>query len=73
MIEQIIIALSQLIALYFIHLKSENHQKYAGIFGLFGQPFWFYASYTSQQWGTFILCFFFAVMWYKNLDKYWLN
>lgn len=73
MIEQFIIVITQLIAVWLIHSQSEKHQKYASIFGLLGQPFWFYSSYVSQQWGTFILCFFFTAMWYKNLDKYWLN
>jgi len=72
MIEQFIIAVSELIAIWLIQTNNENHRKYACIFGLIGQPFWFYSSYIAHQWGAFILCFFFTAAWIKGLYQYWL-
>jgi hypothetical protein len=73
MIEQFIIAVTELIALWLIQSNDDKYRKYACIFGLFGQPFWFYSSYIAHQWGTFALCFFFTAAWFKSLYEYWLS
>lgn len=48
-------------------------KKYAPILGLIGQPFWFYTSYTNEQWGIFILSFFYSYAWYIGIKNYWLR
>ncbi len=50
----------------------EKWKQYACIFGVLGQPFWFYSSYMAEQWGVFILCFFYTYAWYKGIQQYWL-
>jgi len=70
---QLFIAVTELIAIWLLQDKRENHRKFAPIFGLLGQPFWFYASYTADQWGAFILCFFFTAAWIKGLKDYWFT
>jgi hypothetical protein len=72
MIEQLFIAVTELVAICLLQDKRESHRKFAPIFGLLGQPFWFYASYQADQWGAFILCFFFTAAWLKGLKDYWL-
>lgn len=72
MIEQAFIALTELIAIWLLQSKATKYRKWACIFGLLGQPFWFYASYEANQWGAFILCFFFTMAWIKSLNDYWL-
>ena len=42
-------------------------RKWAPVFGLIGQPFWFYAAWTSQQWGIFALCFLYSLSWARGL------
>ena len=72
MIDQIFIAVTELIAIWLIQDKRIEYRKYACVFGLIGQPFWFYASYMADQWGSFILCFFFTAAWLKALKEYWI-
>jgi hypothetical protein len=73
MMVQLFIAVTELIAIWLLQDKRENHRKFAPIFGLLGQPFWFYASYIADQWGAFILCFFFTAAWIKGLKDYWFT
>ncbi len=73
MIEQVFIAITELIAIWLIQDKRDHYRKFASIFGLLGQPFWFYASYTADQWGSFFLCFFFTAAWLKSLNEYWIK
>jgi hypothetical protein len=73
MMVQLFIAVTELIAIWLLQDKRESHRKFAPIFGLLGQPFWFYASYTADQWGAFILCFFFTAAWIKGLKDYWFT
>jgi hypothetical protein len=73
MIEQLFIAITELVAIWLLQDKRESHRKFAPIFGLLGQPFWFYSSYIADQWGAFILCFFFTAAWIKGLKDYWFT
>jgi len=53
MIEQVFIAVTELIAVGLLQAKTRQYKKWASIFGLLGQPFWFYTSYQQEQWGVF--------------------
>ena len=73
MIEQVFIAVTELIAICLLQDKRKEFRKWACIFGLLGQPFWFYASFMANQWGAFTLCFFFSAAWIKGIWDYWLK
>jgi hypothetical protein len=73
MIEQVFIAVTELIAIWLLQDKRKEYRKWACVFGILGQPFWFYASYQASQWGAFVLCFFFTVAWCKGIKDYWLT
>jgi len=45
MIDQILIALTGATAIWLSQQKRANLKKYACLFGMAGQPFWFYSSY----------------------------
>ena len=47
MIEQVVIACTELTAMWLLQSKIASKRKYSPIFGLLGQPFWFYSSYIS--------------------------
>jgi hypothetical protein len=64
---QIIIASTEVTAMLLLSSKKQSIRKYAAIFGLIGQPFWFYSSYQAGQFGAFFLCFVFSAIWLKNL------
>lgn len=71
--EQIAIALTGVVAIWLSQDKRNSFRKYACIFGLIGQPFWFYAAWTAEQWGIFILCFFYTWAWFKGFRVHWLT
>ena len=48
-------------------------RRYACLFGLAGQPFWFYATWSSEQWGMFALCFLYSWAWFTGLRQHWLS
>lgn len=73
MLEQIGIALTGVIAIWLSQDSNPNRRKYACIFGMLGQPFWFYSAYIAEQWGIFILCFFYAFSWMKGVYNFWIK
>ena len=70
--DQIFIALTGLTAV-FLSQSHPNHQRYACLFGLAGQPFWFYTTYTNEQWGIFLLSFAYTYAWFIGFKKYWIK
>lgn len=56
---------------------SINHGRYApplgSVFGLVGQPFWFYAAWETQQWGIFALCVLYTITWGKGFYTNWIS
>ena len=71
--EQIAIALTGVVAIWLSQDEEESKRKYACIFGLIGQPFWFYSAYIAEQWGIFVLCFFYSYAWYKGFKLNWMK
>ena len=72
MIAQIGIALTGVIAIWLTQQNREEWKKYACLFGMAGQPFWFYSSYSTEQWGIFALCFFYAYSWAIGIKTHWI-
>ena len=72
MISQIFIALTGVIAIY-LSQSSGDKVKYACLFGLASQPFWFYSAYIANQWGIFILCIFYTFAWMKGVKTHWIK
>jgi len=71
--EQILIAFTGVIAIWLSQDSNENRRKYACLFGIAGQPFWFYSAYQAEQWGIFILCFFYSYAWLKGVNINWVK
>ena len=71
--EQVAIALTGIIAIWLTQQSNDSWKKYACLFGLAGQPFWFYSSYTAEQWGILVLTIFYTYSWYLGLRNNWLN
>jgi len=70
--EQIAIAVTGGVAIWLTQQSKENWKKYACIFGLIGQPFWFYSAYSAEQWGIFALTVFYTYSWIVGLRNHWL-
>lgn len=70
--EQILIAITGITAIWLTQQSKEPWKKYACLFGIVGQPFWFYSAYTNEQWGIFILCIFYTYAWALGVKNNWI-
>jgi len=73
MIEQIAIAATGVTAIWLTQSKSAQARRFACLFGLAGQPFWFAAAIAAEQWGIVILCCFYTVAWARGVWNSWLS
>lgn len=73
MTAQIFIALFGLTAVYLTQQSNERIKRYASIFGLLGQPFWVYATYTTSQWGMFFLTICYTYAWLVGFYNTWIK
>lgn len=72
MIDQIGIAVTGTVAVFLTQSTRPERRRYACLFGIVGQPFWFYSTYHAQQWGTLFICLIYATAWLKGLWTHWL-
>jgi hypothetical protein len=72
-LEQIAIAFTGVIAVWLTQDNRESWRRWACIFGMLGQPFWFYAAWKAQQWGIFALCGLYTYAWTRGLWTHWLR
>lgn len=70
-IPQIAIALTGVTAIWLTQSKSDKARRYACIFGLVGQPFWFWSAISAEQWGIVLLCCFYTVAWARGVRNNW--
>jgi nicotinamide riboside transporter PnuC len=73
MIDQVIIFGTGVCATWLSQDMRPSHQRWACIFGLIGQPAWFYAAWQAEQWGVFALAFVFTAAWSRGLWNFWLR
>lgn len=73
MIDQVAIALTGVVAIWLSQDSRKSVARYACIFGMIGQPFWFYSAFMSEQWGIFILCFFYTFAWARGVKNNWIT
>lgn len=73
MIEQIMLGVLGVTAVFLSQDVNMNRRRYACLFGLAAQPFWFYATWKAHQWGIFALSFVYALCWIKGFANHWLG
>lgn len=73
MSEQWGIALFGIAAIVLSQDPNPVRQRYACLFGLAGQPFWFYAAWHSQQWSIGFLTVLYTLAWSRGLWMQWLR
>lgn len=73
MIAQIGIALTGAIAISLVQSRDLRVSRWACIFGLAGQPFWFASALSTGQWGTFFVCCLYAASWTVGLWRNWIQ
>lgn len=73
MISQVGIAVFGVLAVWLSQDKRIDRRRWAPVLGLLGQPFWFYAAWTAQQWGVFAMCFLYTASWARGFVNHWIN
>ena len=73
MINQIMIAVTGILVVFLSQSPMERHRKWACIYGMIGQPFWFYVTYQAEQWGMFALAFVYTLGWIIGIKTYWIK
>lgn len=73
MIEQLGIAVCGVTAVWLSQDQREAWRRWACVFGLAGQPFWFWATWQAQQWGIVALCALYTWSWYRGFRAHWLT
>lgn len=71
MIEQIFLGLFGVTAVFLSQDHRQQWRRWACIFGLASQPFWFYATWKAGQWGIFALCWLYALSWARGFVNQW--
>ena len=71
--EQVMIALTELPAVWLTQQSREGWKRYACLFGMAGQPFWMYATYTAGQYGMFALTIAYTYSWWLGIKNNWLR
>ena len=71
--EQIAIALTGAVAIWLTQQGNQAWKRYACLFGITGQPFWFYSAYQAEQWGIFVLCCFYTYSWMVGINNHWIK
>ena len=72
-VEQIGIAFTSAVAIWLANDARPGWRKWACVFGLTAQPFWFYATWKAGQWGIFALSFFYAYSWARGFYNQWVR
>jgi hypothetical protein len=72
-LEQIAIAITGVTAVYLSQDTREEWRRYACLFGMASQPFWFYATAKAGQWGIFALCCLYTYSWGRGIWNNWIR
>lgn len=72
MINQIFIFVFGALAIWLVS-RTEKWRRWGYIFGLCGQPFWFWTTVTTEQWGMVALCAFYTYSWGQGVWNYWIK
>jgi len=67
------IALTGLTGVYLSQQGNEDLKRYACFFGLAGQPAWFYATISAEQWGILALSVFYTYAWFNGFRNHWMR
>lgn len=59
-------------AIWFVG-RLERWKRWGYIFGLLSTPAWFYTTIKHEQWGIFILAFFYTYAWIQGIYNYWVK
>lgn len=62
---QAVITCTGFLSLYLMASQEAKVRMYAGLVGLFGEPFWFFTAYINEQYGILVLVLIYGVNWIR--------
>ena len=71
--EQLAIAVTGCVAIWLANDQRDAWRKWASVFGLAGQPFWFYSAFAAEQWGILALTFVYTASWARGFRNNWMR
>ncbi|EUC20910.1 hypothetical protein [Paraburkholderia hospita] len=71
-VEQAFIGLCGALAIYLSQDSRIRWRRWACIFGLAAQPFWFDMAWRAHQYGVLALSLVYAASWARGLAAHWL-
>ncbi len=60
-------------AIYLTNSREFSVRRWACVFGLLAQPFWFWSTYAAAQWGIFAVSFWYAYSWARGFYFNWVS
>ena len=72
-LDQIGIFLTGVVAVWLTQDKRESWRRWACVFGMLAQPFWFYAAWKAEQWGIFAIATLYTYAWARGVWTHWLS
>lgn len=69
---QLVIPITGASAIALSQSSKDKTRRWACILGLIGQPFWFYSTWTSGNYGIFLACFLYLLAWLKGFHQHWV-
>ena len=66
-----IITFTGFTSLYLMASQDPRMRYYAGLVGLFGEPFWFFTAWVNNQYGVMLLVFVYGVNWTRLAYSNW--
>ena len=70
--DQIAIAATGCIAIWLVNDRRERWRRWACLFGLAGQPFWFWSAWQAEQWGILALTMVYTAAWLRGAWEGWI-
>jgi len=71
--DQIAIAVFGALAAWLSQTRTDRLRRWACVFGMLGQPAWFYAAWHAQQWGILVLCVIYCGAWMHGIWIHWIK
>lgn len=71
--DQVGIAIFGVIAVALTQDSRENWRRWACVFGMAGQPFWFWSAAHAHQSGVLLVCCLYTLAWARGIYTNWIK
>lgn len=65
------LCISSAAAIFLVGRKNPKTARWGFAVGLISQPFWFVCTYRAQQYGIFVLTFWYTYSWASGIWNKW--